>query len=120
MANPNIVAVSSIYANTVMDADVAASAVSLLTCGSNKVQKINSLVIANIDGSNAASIAVWITRSSADYYLAKTISVPADATLVVIDKNMGLYLMESDVLKIQASAAGDLSAVCSSEEIDDA
>ena len=41
MANPNIVAVSSIYANTVMDEDVAASAVSLLTCGSNKVQKIN-------------------------------------------------------------------------------
>ena len=75
MANPNIVAVSSIYANTVFDADVAASAVSLLTCGSNKVQKINSLVIANIDGSNAASIDVWITRSSADYYLAKTISV---------------------------------------------
>ena len=120
MANPNIVAVSSIYANTVMDADVAASAVSLLTCGSNKVQKINSLVIANIDGTNAASIDVWIPRSSADYYLAKTISVPADATLVVIDKNMGLYLMESDVLKIQASAAGDLSAVCSYEEIDDA
>ena len=120
MANPNIVAVSSIYANTVMDADVAASAVSLLTCGSNKVQKINSLVIANIDGSNAASIDVWRTRSSADYYLAKTISVPADATLVVIDKNMGLYLMESDILKIQASAAGDLSAVCSYEEIDDA
>lgn len=120
MANPNIVAVSSIYANTVMDADVAASAVSLLTCGANKVQKINSLVIANIDGSNAASIDVWITRSSADYYLEKTISVPADATLVVIDKNMGLYLMESDILKIQASAAGDLSAVCSYEEIDDA
>ena len=78
------------------------------------------LVIANIDGTNAASIDVWITRSSADYYLAKTISVPADATLVVIDKNMGLYLMESDILKIQASAAGDLSAVCSYEEIDDA
>ena len=120
MANPNIVAVSSIYANTVMDADVAASAVSLLTCGSNKVQKINSLVIANIDGTNAASIDVWITRSSADYYLAKTISVPADATLVVIDKNVGLYITEDDVLKIQASAAGDLSAVCSYQEIDDA
>ena len=49
MANPNVVAVSSIYANTAVDADVAASAVSLLTCGSNKLQKINSLVIANID-----------------------------------------------------------------------
>ena len=120
MANPNVVAVSSIYANTAVDADVAASAVSLLTCGSNKLQKINSLVIANIDGTNAATIDVWVTRSSADYYIAKTISVPADATLVVIDKSMGLYLIESDILKIQASAAGDLSATCSYEEIDDA
>ena len=120
MANPNVVAVSSIYANTAVDADVAASAVSLLTCASNKLLKINSLVIANIDGTNAASIDVWVTRSSADYYIAKTISVPADATLVVIDKNMGLYLTENDVLKIQASAAGDLSATCSYEEIDDA
>lgn len=118
MANPNVVAVSSIYANTAVDADVAASAVSLLTCGS--LQKINSLIIANIDGTNAATIDVWVTRSSADYYIAKTISVPADATLVVIDKNMGLYLTENDVLKIQASAAGDLSATCSYEEIDDA
>ena len=120
MANPNVVAVSSIYANTAVDADVAASAVSLLTCGSNKLQKINSLVIANIDGTNAATIDVWVTRSSADYYIAKTISVPADATLVVIDKNMGLYLVSGDILKIQASAAGDLSATCSYEEIDDA
>ena len=120
MANPNVVAVSSIYANTAVDADVAASAVSLLTCASNKLLKINSLVIANIDGTNAATIDVWVTRSSADYYIAKTISVPADATLVVIDKNMGLYLIESDILKIQASAAGDLSATCSYEEIDDA
>ena len=118
MANPNVVAVSSIYANTAVDADVAASAVSLLTCGSNKLQKINSLIIANIDGTNAATIDVWVTRSSADYYIAKTISVPADATLVVIDKNMGLYLTENDVLKIQASAAGDLSATCSYEEIE--
>ena len=120
MANPNVVAVSSIYANTAVDADVAASAVSLLTCGSNKLQKINSLIIANIDGTNAATIDVWVTRSSADYYIAKTISVPADATLIVIDKNMGLYLVSGDILKIQASAAGDLSATCSYEEIDDA
>ena len=120
MANPNIVAVSSIYANTVFDADVAASAVSLLTCGSNKLQKINSLIIANIDGTNSPTIEVSIHRSSVDYYLLKTVSVAADATLVALDKNMGLYLMESDVLKIQASAAGDLSAVLSYEEIDDA
>jgi len=120
MANPNVVAVTSILAKTVLDADVAASAVSLLTCASDKLCKINSLVIANIDGTNAASISVWITRSSVDYYLLKTVSVPADASLVALDKNMGLYLNESDILKIEASAAGDLSAVLSYEEIDDA
>lgn len=120
MANPNIVAVSSIYANTAVDADVAASAVSLLTAASNKVLKVNSLVIANIDGVNAADISVWVTRGGADYYIAKTISVPADTVLVPIDKNMGFYLVEGDILKIQASVAGDLAATCSYEEIDDA
>lgn len=120
MANPNIVAVSSILAETFLDADVTASAATLVTCAADKVVKVNSLVIANIDGTNAASISVWITRSSADHYLLKTVSVPADATLVAIDKNMGLYLMENDVLKCQASTAGDLSAVCSYEIIDDA
>ena len=120
MANPNVVSVSSIYANTEVDADVAASAVSLLTAASNKLLKINSLVIANIDGTNSADISVWITRSGADYYIAKTITVSADSTLLPIDKNMGLYLVEGYILKIQASAAGDLSAVCSYEEIDDA
>jgi len=120
MANPNIVAVSSIYANTAVDADVAASAVSLLTAASNKVLKVNSLVITNIDGVNAADISVWVTRSGVDYYIAKTISVPADTVLVPIDKNIGFYLVEGDILKIQASVAGDLAATCSYEEIDDA
>ena len=120
MAAPNIVSVSSIYGKTTGVELNTTTTTGILTCASNKVLKINSIIVANIDGTNAASIDVWITRSSADYYLAKTISVPADATLVVIDKNMGLYLMESDILKIQASAAGDLSAVLSYEEIDDA
>ena len=120
MANPNVVAVTSILAKTVLDADVAASAVTLLTCATDKLCKINSLVIANIDGTNSATISVWITRSSADHYLLKTVAVAADATLVALDKNMGLYLNESDILKIQASVAGDLSAVLSYEEIDDA
>ena len=117
MANPNIVAVSSIYANTVFDADVAASAVSLLTCGSNKLQKINSLIIANIDGTNSATIDVWIHRSSVDYYLLKTVAVAADATLVALDKNMGLYLEEDTSIGVTASAANDLACTITYEEL---
>ena len=121
MANPNVVAVSSIYANTAVDADVAASAVSLLTCGSNKLQKINSLVIANIDGTNAATVTVSIsTDNGSNYYaIASTVSVPADATLVVIDKNSALYLDETDLLRIVGSANNDLTYTVSGEKITD-
>ena len=120
MANPNIVAVSSIYANTVMDADVAASAVSLLTCGSNKVQKINSLVIANIDGTNAAAVSVEFYNGSTAYRLASTISVPADSTLVVMGKDSPIYLEEGCSIRGGASAGSDLEIVISYDELDDA
>ena len=118
MANPNIVAVSSILAETFLDADVTASAATLVTCASDKVVKVNSLVIANIDGTNAASISVWITRSSTDHYLLKTVSVPADTTLIVVDTP--IYLMEGDILKGGASAASDLDLFISYEVLDDA
>ena len=122
MANPNIVAVSSIYANTVFDADVAASAVSLLTCGSNKLQKINSLIIANIDGTNDADISVWVAESNgaARFYLAKTVTVPADSSLVITSKDTSFYLEENRRIIALASAAGDISLMASYEELDDA
>ena len=51
-------------------------------------------------------------------YLAKTISVPADSTLVVLDSP--IYLMEGDKLRGGASAAGDLDLFISYEVLDDA
>ena len=122
MANPNIVSVASIYGKTVYDTDIASSAASLVVnaASSGKILKINSLIIANIDGSNAADITVTLrdaAGSSTHSTLAKTISVPADATLVVISKDTSIYLEEDMSLYIQASVSGDLSATCSYEEI---
>mgnify|MGYP003116036023 FL=1 len=54
-------------------------------------------------------------RSSTAYHIAKTIVVPADATLDVISK--AIYLEEGDALRLTANAASDLEAVCSYEEI---
>ena len=51
-------------------------------------------------------------------YLAKTVSVPADATLVLSDTP--IYLMEGDILKGGASAASDLDLFISYEVLDDA
>ena len=125
MAAPNIVDVSSIYGKTVQDDNLASSATEFLenAASSNKVLKINTLVISNIDGTNAADITVSITTAGSTTalgYLAKTISVPADSTLVVISKDTSIYLEEDRAIRLQASATGDLSAVCSYEELDDA
>ena len=122
MANPNIVSVASIYGKTAYDADVATSASSLVSnaASSGKILKINSLIIANIDGTNAADITVTLRNAAGGTTystLAYTISVPADATLVVISKDSSIYLEEDRSLYVAASAAGDLSATCSYEEI---
>ena len=122
MANPNIVSVASIYGKTAYDADIATSAASLVSnaASSGKIFKINSLIIANIDGTNAADITVTVRNAAGGTTystLANTISVPADATLVVISKETSIYLEEDMSLYVQASAAGDLSATCSYEEI---
>jgi len=122
MANPNIVSVASIYGKTVYDTDIAVTAASLVSnaASSGKIFKINSLIIANIDGTNAADITVTLRNAAGGTTystLANTISVPADATLVVISKDTSVYLEEDMSLYVLASAAGDLSATCSYEEI---
>jgi len=79
------------------------------------------IIVANIDGTNAADCSVFITKSGGSpIAIASTINVPADATLVVVDKNNGFYLEEGDNIEGGASANGDLTITISYEELDDA
>lgn len=118
MAAPNIVGVTTITGKTAV-ANVTTTASDIVTnsAASGKVFKVNSLVISNVDGTNAADITASVYRSSVEYKLAHLISVPATSTLVVVGKDTSLYLEEGDSIRITASADGDLQAVCSYEEI---
>lgn len=118
MAAPNIVGVTTITGKTAVQAvSTTATAIVTNSAASNKVFKINSLVVSNVDGTNAADITVDLYRSAVAYEVASTITVPADASLVVISKETALYLEEGDSLRCTASANSDLEAVCSYEEI---
>lgn len=123
MANPNIVNVAAIYGNTSTTALSSTSATSIVSnaASSGKVYRINSLVVANVDGTNAADITINIYSAAAlggtAYAIASTISVPADATLIIIDKTTGIYLLEDKSIGAIASAANDLVVTCSWEEI---
>ena len=130
MANPNILNVSSILGGNAGFNLTNTATATLITVDSDKLLKINSITCANVDGSNAATLDLFVdglgsgasgvttTGADATVYLAKTISVPADATLSVISNP--IYLMEGDVLKGGASASGDLDLFVSYEVIDDA
>lgn len=119
MANPNIVNVTSIYGKVVGQAVTnTATAIVTNTAGSGKVLKINSLTIANINGTAAADITVDLYKNQTTAYeIAFTVSVPADATLVVISKDTSIYLEENDSIRLTASVNSYLDAVCSYEEI---
>jgi len=123
MANPNIAAVAGIYGNTSTTALSSTSATSIVSnaASSGKVYKINSLIVSNVDGTNAADITINIYSAASlggtAFAVASTISVPADASLIVIDKTTGIYLLEDKSIGAIAGAANDLVVTCSWEEI---
>lgn len=118
MTAPNIVNVTTIIGKTaVQSVGTSATVIVENTTSSGKVIKINSLIASNIDGTNACDITANVVRSATSYALASTITIPSDATLVIISKDTSLYLEEGDSITLLASAAGDLQAICSYEEI---
>jgi hypothetical protein len=123
MANPNIVNVTSILGQTTYAALTTTLNTVLLAnnASSGNVLKINSIMVSNVDCSSAADVTIDINTSAAgsgtSYALASTISVPADATLQVIDGNSSFYLLEDKSIIGGASADGDLEIVISYEQI---
>ena len=130
MANPNIVSVTSIYGGNASWNLSATLTATLLTVAADVIVKVNAIYCANVDGGSDAQLNLYIdgvgttvtgvtgTSLATAIYLAKTVNVPADDILVVIDKP--IYLMENDVLKGGANASGDLDLFMSFEVINDA
>jgi len=118
MAAPNLKAPTSITGKTARYAVTTTLAAALSNAAaSGKVFKINSIFCANVDGTLAADISVSIYDGTNDRYLAKTISIPADATQILSSKDTYFYLEEGDSLRAIASVDGDLELVIGYEEI---
>jgi hypothetical protein len=123
MANPNIANVTTILGNSSQVSLSTTNATQLVSnaASSNKVFKINSIVVANVDGTNAADITINIysqaSMGGTAFPIASTISVPADATLIVTDKTTSFYLLENQSIGAVAGSASDLVVVTSWEEI---
>jgi hypothetical protein len=123
MANPNIVNVTDIRGKTAV-VDLSTTNATLVVenaAASGKVFKINTIIVSNVDGSSAADITVSLYSEDniggTATEIVSTVSVPADASLVVLSKDTSIYLEEDKSIGATASAASDLKVVCSYEEI---
>jgi hypothetical protein len=120
MATPNIVNVATINAANATALLDGTSRTEALDVPADKVAKINTILVANVDGTNAATITIEVSIDNGSNFvgIAKTISVPADATLSFLENP--IYLDETDLLYFTASAANDLTYFVSYELLDDA
>jgi hypothetical protein len=123
VANPNIVNVAAIYGENSSVSLTTTSATSLVSnaASSGKVYKINTIMVANVDGTNAADITINKYSAAAlggtAFPIVSTVSVPADATLIVLDKTTAIYLKENESIGATAGTASDLVVTTSWEEI---
>jgi hypothetical protein len=123
MAAPNLVSPTTITGKSATVNLTTTSATSVLSnaASSGKVLKINSLYVANIDGTSNADITINYYSAAAlggtATAICSTVAVPADATLVVIDKDAYVYIEEDRSIGATAGSASDLQIVVSYEEI---
>ena len=130
MANPNIVNVTSILGTTTYYTPSGTSAVVLLpnAASSGTVFKINQIVAANVDGTNAVNATVSIYSNGAvaqgsapsggtAYPIVSTVSVPANASLIVADKTTAIYLMEGTSISVTSGTASKIVYTISYEVI---
>lgn len=123
MAAPNIVNVSTITGKTDQYALTTTSQTTILSnaASSNTVFKVNMIQVANVDGANACDVTVDVHSAASGggtaFSLVSTVSVPADASLVVLDKSTAIYLEEDMSITATAGTANDLEVIVSYEEI---
>ncbi len=131
MANPNIVNVTQIYGQTTYLTPASTSTLVLIanTGGSGNVFKVDQIVAAN-QTNTAANVTVSIFTSgnvaagnvvtvgtSNTFPIASNISVPAYASLIVMDKTTATYLTEDRAIIVASGTNNAISFSVSYEQI---
>lgn len=121
MAAPNIANSSPTMTGKTSGIDLTTTGVDILenAAASGKVFRVNTLIVSNIDGTNACDVTVSFVDATgpATRKLTNTVTVPADASLIVISKDTAIYLEEGDKITGTSSANSDLTATISYEEL---
>ena len=123
MAAPNIINVQSITGATSVVSLSTTSNTTLVSnaASSSQVWKINSIIVANTNGTNACNFSLFYNTAASgagtNTAMASTVSIPANASLIALDKTTQLYLQENTSLTVTAGTANVLVVTVSYEII---
>jgi hypothetical protein len=130
MANPNLFAATTASGTTTYLTPGGTTALVLVpnAASSGQVFKINQIVAANVNGTSAVDTTVAIYTNGAvaqgsapssgtAYPIASTVSVPPDASLIVVDKTSSIYLMEGSSIIVTSGTASGITYTISYEVI---
>ena len=110
MANPNIVNVANIYANTaVWSVTTVNGNVVVNAASSNKVYKINAFTFANGNNTATSNVTLNFQRGGTNYPIVSNVPVPTNSTLVALSKDSSVYLLEGDSLLCNSTSNIKLS-----------
>jgi len=122
MATPNIVAVSNINGKTAyVDLTTTASTLLLGNIASAHVAKVNTIIVSNVDGTNSVNFTMSYntntTGTGTNVPMISTLSVPANASLIAMDKSTAIYIDEASSITVTAGTASKLKVIVSYEDI---
>ena len=123
MANPNIGSAQNVYSSNASVSLTSTSATQLVSnaASSGKVYLIDGITVANIDTANAVTVTVTLfqsaTNSGTAYELCSTVSIPANASLIVVDRSQGVSLLEAQSIYVTAGTASKLKVNASWKEL---
>ena len=123
MANPNLLAATIAYGTTayITPSNTTANVLLSNPASSGKVFKINQIVAANVNGSAAVTATVSIDNAAAgagtDFPIISNVSVPATASLIVVDKTTSIYLMENSSIVVTSGTASGITYSISYEDM---
>ena len=121
--NPNLLTATGAAGTTTYNTPGTTAATVLLSnaASSGLVYKINQIVCANVSGTSAANATVSITTVAAGggtaYPVISTVSVPANASLIAVDKTTAIYLMEDKSITVTSGTASAIAYTISYEVI---
>ena len=122
MANPNLLAATTATGRMALanPGDTAANVILTNPTSSGEVFKINNIVAANVSAS-AVNVTVAVHDAAAGggtaFPIVSTVSVPADASLIVADKTTGIYILENASITVTSGTASGIAYSISYEVI---